>query len=324
MTIVDACESKTNTTPDFPMGWFSVSRSQELAIGEVKPVKAFDRELVLYRTRSGKPALQDAFCPHLGAHLGHEGRVIGETIRCPFHGWQFNAEDGNCSHIPYCDEIPSRAQIRTWHTEEKNGEVYVWFHPENIAPLWELPELPELGDPNWTSPRYTDHMVPAHVQDICENSCDPVHFAYVHSQMEIPESEVTIDPDGRTMHLHSDMKNNDYPSKLHATTYSPGFAMVRTTYGENAEMIMYNSPQPIDRHNTFMRWTLIVRKEIEDLAGDDVMKGIIDGLSDDYPIWANKVHKHRPVLCKADQPLVTFRKWVRQFYVTSHDKREIA
>ena len=82
MTIVEACEAKTNRTPEFPMGWFSVSRSHELAIGEVKPVKAFDRELVLYRTRSGRVALQDAFCPHLGAHLGHEGRVIGESVRC--------------------------------------------------------------------------------------------------------------------------------------------------------------------------------------------------------------------------------------------------
>jgi len=132
------------------------------------------------------------------------------------------------------------------------------------------------------------------------------------------------DPDGRTMHLHSDMKNNDYPSQLHATTYSPGFALVRTTYGPGAEMIMYNSPQPIDSNQTLMRWTLIVRREIEDLAGDDVMKGIIDGLSDDYPIWANKVHKHRPVFCREDKTLVTFRKWVRQFYVTSQDKQEIA
>jgi hypothetical protein len=73
-----------------------------------------------------------------------------------------------------------------------------------------------------------------------------------------------------------------------------------------------------------MRWTLLVRREIEDAVGDDVMKGIIDGLSDDYPIWANKVHKHRPVLCKGDHTLVLFRKWVRQFYLTENDKREIA
>jgi phenylpropionate dioxygenase-like ring-hydroxylating dioxygenase large terminal subunit len=306
------------------MGWYSVARSRDLLVGEVTDVQAFDREFVLYRTRSGKAALQDAFCPHLGAHLGHEGRVIGETIRCPFHGWRFNAEDGKCAEIPYCDEIPERARVRTWHCEEKNDEIYIWFHPENTMPLWELPDLPELDDPNWSSPRYTEHLVPAHVQDICENSCDPIHFLYVHRMMAVPESTVSIDLDGRTMHLHSETTTGDYPSHLHATTYSPGFAMVRNTYGPNAEMVMYNSAQPVSRNETRMRWTLLVRREIEDATGDNVMKGIIDGLSDDYPVWANKVHKHRPVFCKGDETLVTYRKWVRQFYLTSEDQQKIA
>ena len=314
MTRVEPCQMQTNVTPDFPMGWFSVSRSHELAVGEVQQVQAFDREMALYRTRSGVAVLQDAYCPHLGANLGVEGRVVGESIRCPFHGWRF-ATDGNCVEIPYCDDIPERAQIRIWHTQEKNGEIYVWYHPENTAPQWELPELPELDDDNWTTPRYTEFLVPAHVQDIAENSCDPVHFQYVHRQMDVPPSKVTIEDNGRLLHLHSDMSNNDIPSQLHATVYSPGFAMVRNTYGPGAEMVMYNSAQPISRHETKMRWTLTVRREIEDLAGDDVMRGIIEGLSDDYPIWANKVHKQRPVFCKGDETLVMFRKWVRQFYI---------
>lgn len=323
MTIVEACESKTNTTPEFPMGWFSVARSHELLVGEVTSVQAFDRELALYRTRSGEAVLQDAFCPHLGANLGVEGRVVGETIRCPFHGWRFG-KDGVCKEIPYCEEIPERARIRTWHTAEKNGEIYVWFHPENTGPQWDLPDLPELDDPNWTSPRYTEFLVPAHVQDIAENSCDPVHFQYVHRQPDVPPSEVTIEDNGRILHLHSDASKAEIPSQLHATVYNPGFAMVRNIYGPGAEMVMYNSAQPINRHETRMRWTLTVRREIEDVAGDDVMKGIIDGLSDDYPIWANKVHKRRPVFCKGDETLVLFRKWVRQFYLTSKDQREIA
>jgi phenylpropionate dioxygenase-like ring-hydroxylating dioxygenase large terminal subunit len=305
------------------MGWFSVSRSQELLVGEVQQVQAFDRELVLYRTRSGEAVLQDAFCPHLGANLGVDGRVVGESIRCPFHGWRFGKE-GKCEEIPYCEEIPERACIRTWHVQEKNGEIYVWFHPENTGPRWQLPDLPELGDPNWTSPRYAEFLVPAHVQDIAENSCDPVHFQYVHRQPDVPPSQVTIEDNGRILHLHSDASKAEIPSQLHATVYSPGFAIVRNTYGPGAEMVMYNSAQPISRHETKMRWTLTVRREIEDLAGDDVMKGIIDGLSDDYPIWANKVHKRRPVFCKGDETLVLFRKWVRQFYLTENDKREIA
>ncbi len=323
MSIVEACESKTNTTPEFPMGWYSVARAQELLVGEVKSVQAFDRELVLYRTRSGVPVLQDAYCPHLGANLGIEGRVVGESIRCPFHGWRYGA-DGNCVEIPYCDEIPERARLRTWHCEEKNGEIYIWFHPENTGPQWNLPDFPELGDPAWTNPRYAEFLVPAHVQDIAENSCDPVHFQFVHKQQNVPPSEVTIDADGRTLHLNSDASNAEFPANLHAIVYNPGFALVRNTYGPNAEMIMYNSAQPINKHETRMRWTLIVTRAIEDAAGDDVMKGIIAGINDDYPIWANKVHKHRPVFCKEDKTLVLFRKWVRQFYLTSKDEQKSA
>ena len=98
------------------MGWYSVARSHELLVGEVKSVEALDRELVLYRTRSGVPVLQDAFCPHLGAHLGVQGRVVGESIRCPFHGWRYDV-DGQCVEIPYCEEIPDRARLRTCHCE---------------------------------------------------------------------------------------------------------------------------------------------------------------------------------------------------------------
>ena len=323
MSIVEACESKTNVTPDFPMGWFSVSRDIELQVGEVKQVQAFDRELVLYRTRSGVAVLQDAYCPHLGANLAVGGRVVGESIRCPFHGWRFGSQ-GKCEEIPYCEEIPERARLRTWHTQEKNGEVYVWYHPENTAPQWEIPDLIELGDPNWTTPRYAEFLVPAHVQDIAENSCDPVHFQYVHRQADIPPSEVTIEENGRILHLNSDATNAGVSSKLHAAVFNPGFALVRSSYGPGAEMVVYNSAQPINRHETKMRWTLTVRREIEDLAGDAVMQGIIDGLGDDYPIWANKVHKHRPVFCREDKTLVLFRKWVRQFYLTENDKREIA
>lgn len=70
MELIAVCDSKTNTAPDFPMGWWSLARSHELQVGEVKAVSALDRDLVLYRTRSGAVRVHDAYCPHLGAHLG--------------------------------------------------------------------------------------------------------------------------------------------------------------------------------------------------------------------------------------------------------------
>jgi hypothetical protein len=66
-------------------------------------------------------------------------------------------------------------------------------------------------------------------------------------------------------------------------------------------MLVYNSAQPISRNETLLRWTLIVRNEIAEFVGDQVMDGIIEGLSDDYPIWENKVHRKQPIFCKGDE-----------------------
>ncbi len=313
--IVEPCESIINTTPEFPMGWFSVAKSRDLQVGEVTRVFAFDRELALYRTRNGVAVIQDAFCPHLGAHLGVNGKVVGESLQCPFHGWRFDAK-GDCVEIPYCDAIPDRAKLRIWDSVEKNGEIYMWFHPQNTAPQFELPDFPELEDPNWTSPRYHEIKIPASMQDIAENTCDPVHFRYVHRQPDTPPSEVTVDEDGRTLHLRADVDvGGGVISKLHSKVFQMGLAFVRNVYGPNAEMVVYNSAQPIDRETTLLRWTLTVRREIEDLAGDNVMTGIIEGIQQDMPIWENKVHKRKPIFCREDQDLVLFRKWARQFYL---------
>ena len=61
----------------FPMpnGWFCVTRSHELNVGEVKGFKFCEKEVVAFRTESGEVSVLDAFCPHLGAHLGEGGCV---------------------------------------------------------------------------------------------------------------------------------------------------------------------------------------------------------------------------------------------------------
>ena len=61
-------ESRDVTLP-IPNGWFAVAFSKDLVDGEVERVRAFGEDLVLFRTRSGRAAVLDAYCPHLGAHL---------------------------------------------------------------------------------------------------------------------------------------------------------------------------------------------------------------------------------------------------------------
>ncbi|MCB0943568.1 MAG: Rieske 2Fe-2S domain-containing protein, partial [Mycobacterium sp.] len=89
-----------------PTGWFQVAWSDEIGLGAVHRMKYFDREMVAWRGQSGRLTVMDAYCEHLGAHLGFGGHVEGDAIACPFHGWQWD-HDGRNVCIPYEDR-PNR------------------------------------------------------------------------------------------------------------------------------------------------------------------------------------------------------------------------
>ena len=72
-------ESRNLDALPLPFGWFMMAYSDELSIGEVKPVHYFGQELVLWRGEDGKARMIDAYCKHLGAHLGYGGRVKGNA-----------------------------------------------------------------------------------------------------------------------------------------------------------------------------------------------------------------------------------------------------
>src|SRR4030095_9448483 len=131
----------------------------------------------------------DAFCPHLGAHLGHGGTVDGCEIVCPFHAWRYDGEGINTA-IPYSERVNRKARLRTFPTIERNGVVLAWYHPQEEPPLWDIPEVPELnGDPDWSTVVRTSYEIDASVQEMAENAVDSAHFRYVHNTAEVPTLE---------------------------------------------------------------------------------------------------------------------------------------
>ncbi len=96
--------------PPYANGWFQIAYSDELSPGEARPLHNFGRDFVLFRTETGVAHVLDAHCPHLGAHLGHGGKVEGEVIRCPFHAYTF---DGNGSCIG-CRTRGRSRRPRSW------------------------------------------------------------------------------------------------------------------------------------------------------------------------------------------------------------------
>lgn len=301
-----------------PNGWFAVAWSKDLVDGEVKRTRYFGEELVLFRTRSGEVKALDAYCPHLGAHLGEGGRVMGENIRCPFHGWTYDGS-GRCVAIPYYDGTPpAAAKLRAWPVVELNRMIFLWHHAEGLPPSWEVPVIAEIGDPAWTEPRLFDLEVPVHMQDMAENNCDPVHFHYVHGNALTPKQKVSYGEDGRFMRVWGDHESQTAMGTFRVTlerdSWGLGLSTVRMKGIPDAGLVMFSSTSPLDEKNTYSRWLFTVTRNLVDVAGEDFIKNLQTGVTEDFRIWRNKIHRANPVLCPADTFLAEFRKWVRQFY----------
>ena len=166
----------------YARGWHIVLFSQELQVGEVKQLHYFEQDLVAYRGQSGQVAILDAHCPHLGANLGSgEGRVRGDNIACPFHGWTFNPQ-GQCVDIPYAKAIPEKAvnALRGWPVLEKNGFIALWYEQGGEAPENYLPDITEWGPQGWGDWVFYRSRIRARPCDIIENIVDSAHFSHVH------------------------------------------------------------------------------------------------------------------------------------------------
>ena len=111
-----------------------------MAPGAVLGLKYFGRELIAWRSESGVLHVLDAYCEHLGAHLGHGGTVTGECIACPFHGWEWDGEGRNV-RIPYQDRPNKARKIPSWTSSEKNGIIYVWHDANGYPPPYDVPDI---------------------------------------------------------------------------------------------------------------------------------------------------------------------------------------
>ena len=115
-------------------GWFVIGWSAEFVAGETKALKYFGEDLVAWRDEDGTLHLMEAHCKHLGAHLGHGGKIVGDCVECPFHGWRWGA-DGTNRYIPYQPDKPNRGvRLRVYPVVEQHGVVFMWYQPHGEPP----------------------------------------------------------------------------------------------------------------------------------------------------------------------------------------------
>lgn len=178
----------TQTGKDTEMGqllrkfWHPIELSSRVDSQGAMPVKVLGEELTLYRGASGALHLVGGRCAHRRTLL-HTGWVVGEDIRCIYHGWQFSA-DGACVNRPAENDTGMPlTKIAGYPVKEYQGLVFAYLG-EGEAPEFDLPRKPlteregalvangmERWDNNW-------------FQQI-ENSLDAVHVSFVHMALTV-------------------------------------------------------------------------------------------------------------------------------------------
>ena len=300
-----------------PNGWFAVAYADEIKPGDVVPLRYFAKDLVLFRTEAGEAKVLDAYCPHLGAHLGHGGKVVGDAVECPFHAWRFNGA-GQCLQVAYADKIPRKATIRCWEVVERNNFIYVWHHLENEPPNFDVPIIEEIGDPDWSSAKRFEWKIRTQNQEMGENAVDQAHFRYVHGTKTVPDTKNIIEGHIRRSISVAKMETprGIVEGRIASEAHGVGIALVRFT--GITETIICSSTIPIDEETVHIRFAFAVNTRggasVDKGVGAAIIADIVKQLEEDIPIWENKRYLPRPMLCDGDGPIGQYRKWARQFY----------
>jgi 3-ketosteroid 9alpha-monooxygenase subunit A len=307
--------------PPYPNGWYQVAYSDEIAPGQVEALHYFGKDFVVFRSENGTLSVLDAHCSHMGAHLGHGGRVCGQTIECPFHAWKFDTE-GKCVEIPYAQKIPSKSPMRSWAVTEINSAIYVWFHNQGEAPQWELEAIAQFDDvENWEYFERRRWQIKSRNQEMAENSVDKAHFKYVHHTQNVPP--LSGGPDAEKPHILRLFGENEMTSKRGnvdgtLTITEWGFGLSTTKFTGFVETLLLSGVTPIDEENVDVRFTFLLKKapdkDITEGVGKMFVAEVCSQLEEDIPIWENKIFLKNPVLCDGDGPIGMLRKWGRQFY----------
>ena len=158
--------------------WYAVLESAEVKKRKPVGVTRMGEKLVFWRNSQGVLTCMADLCPHRGVALSI-GKMIGDCIQCPFHGFEYDAS-GACRLVPANGKqaVPPKAfRVSSYPVREAHGLVYIWWG----EPQESYPPLPffESIDDSFVYSTIRDHWK-THYARAIENQLDVVHLPFVH------------------------------------------------------------------------------------------------------------------------------------------------
>jgi vanillate O-demethylase monooxygenase subunit len=247
--------------------WHPVGFSKDVAD---KPygTRLLNELLVVWRVSKGSVHAVADLCIHRGTALSI-GKVAGDDIMCPYHGWRFNGK-GACTLIPQREDstnIPSKAKVKAYNCQERYGIIWVALE----EPLWPLPDVPELEDPEFNKISAGPYPWASDSSRQVENFTDFSHFPWVHGGLlgdpeRVQVTKYNVDVKDNVLHYSFDRPevNNtaEYPvfggesgrvAPVRHSRYElhvPYTIVLRHNWGGREKMVHIFTSQPIGKEQS--------------------------------------------------------------------------
>ena len=193
--------------------WQPIGAAVDLESKWTKRVRLLGEDLVIFKDRQGRLGLIAEQCPHRRASFAH-GIPTENGIRCPYHGWEYNAQ-GKCIHQPNeQDKCAFRDKVSTdaYPVQEMGGMLFAYMgpQPQPLLPRWD-------GFVAQGTIRIMGRTIlPINWLQIMENSLDPVHTEWLHGHhYEFLKEQEGIKVAISTRHLKIDFKEFEYGMTKH-------------------------------------------------------------------------------------------------------------
>lgn len=317
--------------------WYLICHAKELK-NKILPKKILGEEIIIYRTKSGKPVALEDRCCHRNVKLSL-GYLEDENVVCGYHGWEFNCE-GKCVLIP--SQLPDRrisvkAEIKKYPVKEFNKWIWVFIGDPEKANDLDPPNLPEMNQWDFT---YKEHIFEADLEAAAESLIDPYHIKFTHKDSikqllgqidEFPaDFRINILDDGiegkyyraNTANFSEKMYFGDKPElEVYYRFYYPNLSRLEAKFKDRTLLILEHFMQVDENRISMMQITLwenifgffppfgrwFMAKKSDKIVNEDIallrsQKNILDKTSEE---------NFHEVSVKGDEISLAFRKYWR-------------
>jgi len=318
--------------------WFVVARSQD--IDTPQSATLLDHKLVVFRDSTGAARVTDRRCIHRGGNLA-DGKVVGDSIACPYHGWRFDGQSGQCSHVPSLAEgqrIPPKAEIKSYPVIERFEHVWTCLGD----PVFDLPHPPEIGglELEWRAAE------PIHAEcgfmAATENFRDMAHFPFVHApsmgEVNPVVDELAVKRDGREVwasYFYPGVPDSDFSDVgdawMHYHSYAPGIATILYDFGETlGKRYLVDFPSPVSYDKCIIFWGVATDKDFRGGTVDEILEIETKVFNEDTPVLEGLEPKEVPlagqafeVSAPADIYTLNYRRATQHAVQTIQQERDL-